>query len=120
VAERQITLCQRSPKGKGSRLGKTTGWIHRASLQKRGVSVLCEVSYEKVDEAGLHLRVAGKPTVLAVDTVIVCAGQEPLRELVAPLRAAGKTVHQIGGADEATELDARRAIAQGSQVAAEL
>ena len=120
VAERQITLCQRSPKGKGSRLGKTTGWIHRASLQKRGVTVLSEVSYEKVDEAGLHLRVAGKPTLLPVDTVIICAGQEPLRELVAPLQAAGKTVHQIGGADEATELDARRAIAQGSQVAANL
>ncbi len=117
---REIVLLQRSPAGRGSRLGKTTGWIHRASLKQRGIKVLADVSYERVDDAGLHVTVGGEPRVLDVDTVVVCAGQVSLAELVAPVRAAGTPVFVIGGADEAAELDAKRAIDQGARVAAEL
>ncbi|MSP54388.1 MAG: NADPH-dependent 2,4-dienoyl-CoA reductase [Myxococcales bacterium] len=118
--DREIVMCQRSSAKGGSRLGKTTGWIHRAALKKRGVEVLSEVTYERVDDAGLHVRVAGESRVLAVDTVVICAGQVSRTELVAPLRAAGVLVHVIGGAEEAAELDAKRAIARGAQVAAGL
>ena len=118
--EREIIMLQRSSAKGGSRLGTTTGWIHRASLKKRGVEVLSEVTYERVDDAGLHILVGGQARVLEVDTVVVCAGQVSRAELVAPLRAAGVVVHVIGGAEEAAELDAKRAIARGAQVAAGL
>jgi 2,4-dienoyl-CoA reductase (NADPH2) len=119
ASPRQVFLLQRKDQKVGAQLGKTTGWIHRAGLQKKKVKMLSSVEYLKVDDAGLHVRVAdGEPQVLPVDTVIVCAGQEPLRELQDALLAAGQTVHLVGGADVAAELDAKRAINQGSRVAA--
>ncbi|GDX79262.1 NADPH-dependent 2,4-dienoyl-CoA reductase [Deltaproteobacteria bacterium] len=120
AVHREITMLQRSSAKGGGRLGKTTGWIHRASLRKRGVTLLTEVTYDRVDDAGLHVTIGGQPRVLAVDTVVVCAGQVSRSELAAPLREAGLVVHVIGGAEEAAELDAKRAIAQGAQVAAGL
>lgn len=117
-AARQIYLMQRSKGKPGAGLGKTTGWIHRASLKKKNVTLMSEVQYLKVDDEGLHILNKGKPQLLEVDHVIVCAGQEPLRELQPPLEAAGLKVHLIGGADEARELDAKRAISQASWLAA--
>ncbi|MBZ5091126.1 NADPH-dependent 2,4-dienoyl-CoA reductase, partial [Salmonella enterica subsp. enterica serovar Typhimurium] len=104
----------------GEGLGKTTGWIHRATLLARGVKMIPAVSYQKIDDDGLHLLIGGEPQLLEVDHVVICAGQEPRRELADPLRAAGKTVHLIGGCDVAMELDARRAIAQGTRLALEI
>ncbi|MBX3423094.1 MAG: FAD-dependent oxidoreductase [Pirellulaceae bacterium] len=115
---REIYLCQRSRGKPGERLAKTTGWIHRSGLKRHGVKMLSDVQYQRIDDAGLHITVAGKPQLLSVDNVIVCAGQEPLRELVEPLRQRGLTVHLIGGAHEAHELDAKRAIEQASRLAA--
>ncbi|MBI4997640.1 MAG: NADPH-dependent 2,4-dienoyl-CoA reductase [Rhodocyclales bacterium] len=117
---REVWLLQRKTTKVGDGLAKTTGWIRRSTLARRGVRMLAGVSYERIDDAGLHLTVDGEPQLLAVDTVILCAGQDPLRELEAPLRAAGIEVHLIGGADVAAELDAKRAIAQGTEVAAGL
>ncbi|KFN49683.1 NADPH-dependent 2,4-dienoyl-CoA reductase [Arenimonas composti] len=117
---RTLWLLQRSPGKPGARLGKTTGWIHRAALKAKGVTALGGVEYLGVDDAGLRIRVDGAEQRLAVDHVVVCAGQEPLRELVEPLRAAGFQPHLIGGADVAAELDAKRAIDQGSRLAAAL
>jgi 2,4-dienoyl-CoA reductase (NADPH2) len=117
---RQITLCQRSQGKLGARLGKTTGWIHRASLKKYDVRMVSEASYTRIDDDGLHLEVKGKPLTLDVDHVVVCAGQVPFRDLAAPLESAGCEVHLIGGADVAAELDAKRAIDQGTRVAATL
>jgi len=119
-AFREITLCQRREGKLGGGLGKTTGWIHRTSLKKRNVRMLGGVRYVRVDDDGLHIEVNGKPELLTVDHVVVCAGQVPARELVEPLRAAGLRVHLIGGADEAAELDAKRAIDQGTRLAARL
>ena len=101
----------------GEGLGKTTGWIHRASLTMRGVKMLNSVSYRLIDDEGLHITRAEQDSCLPVDTVVICAGQEPRRELQQPLLAMGKTVHLIGGADVAAELDARRAIDQGTRLA---
>ncbi len=116
-SSRQIFLLRRS-KGKwGRTLGKTTGWIHRASLKKSGVERIAGVEYQRVDAAGLHIRVEGKDRLLDVDNVVICAGQEPCRELLKPLRAAGREVYLIGGADEARELDAQRAIEQAAKLA---
>ncbi len=118
---RQVYLLQRKKSKVGNGLGKTTGWIHRTGLKNKQVQMISAVDYLKVDDQGLHIRVAeGEPQVLPVDTVIVCAGQDPLRELQAELEAAGASVHLIGGADVAAELDAKRAINQGSRLAAEL
>ncbi|MEO8444632.1 MAG: NADPH-dependent 2,4-dienoyl-CoA reductase, partial [Gammaproteobacteria bacterium] len=117
---RQVWLLQRKPGKLGAGLGKTTGWIHRASLKMKRVQMLAGVTYERIDDAGLHIRIDGQPEVLAVDNVVLCTGQEPLRELLAPLTAAGIKAHVIGGADVATELDAKRAIRQGSELAAGL
>ena len=112
-AARQVWILQRS-KGKiGSKLGKTTGWAHRLALKNRGVKMLNDVQYQKIDDQGLHLIVKGEAQLLDVDHVIICAGQEPLRELFAPLMAAGIQVQLIGGAKEASELDAKRAIEDG-------
>ncbi|MFV3335207.1 FAD-dependent oxidoreductase [Pseudomonas sp. NY15437] len=118
---RQVFLLQRKKSKVGDKLGKTTGWIHRAGLKSKQVQMLNSVEYLKVDDAGLHVKISDwEPQLLAVDTVIVCAGQEPLRELHDGLVAAGQNVHLIGGADVAAELDAKRAINQGSRLAAEL
>ncbi|TBU90605.1 NADPH-dependent 2,4-dienoyl-CoA reductase [Phytopseudomonas dryadis] len=118
---RQVFLLQRKTSKVGAGLGKTTGWIHRAGLKNRQVRMLNAVEYLGIDDAGLHIRVAeGEPQLLPVDTVIVCAGQDPLRELQEELLAAGQSVHLIGGADVAAELDAKRAIDQGSRLAAQL
>jgi len=113
VPPRQVWLLQRSKGKVGERLGKTTGWAHRMTLKSRNVQMWNEVEYLKIDDAGLHINVKGKPQVLDVDNVILCAGQEPMRELYAPLVAAGLKVHLIGGAKEAGELDAQRAIEEG-------
>ena len=118
---RQVYLLQRKKSKVGNGLGKTTGWIHRTGLKNKHVQMISAVEYLAVDDKGLHIRVAdGEPQVLPVDTVIVCAGQDPLRELQAELEAAGRQVHLIGGADVAAELDAKRAINQGSRLAAEV
>lgn len=120
-AARQVFLLQRKKSKVGDGLGKTTGWIHRAGLKNKNVQMLNSVEYLKVDDQGLHIRIGeGEPQVLAVDTVILCAGQDPLRELQDGLVAAGQRVHLIGGADVASELDAKRAIDQGSRLAAQL
>jgi 2,4-dienoyl-CoA reductase (NADPH2) len=113
---RKVYLCQRSATKVGAGLGKTTGWIHRASLKHSDVEMLPACVYERIDDAGLTLTVDGVRRTLEVDNVIVCAGQVSLRELEAPLRAAGVEVHVIGGADVAAELDAKRAIDQGTRL----
>ena len=117
-AARQVWLLQRTPGKPGARLGKTTGWIHRGTLKAKGVKMLGGVEYLGVDDAGLHIRVDGSEQVLDVDHVVICAGQEPRRELFDALAAQGRKAHLIGGADVAAELDAKRAIAQGSRLAA--
>lgn len=114
---RTIYLCQRKPDGLGKTLGKTTGWIHRLGLIKRGIKMLAGCAYQRIDDDGLHLMVGNEPRLLEVDNVIVCAGQEPLRELSTGLN---KPFHLIGGADVATELDAKRAIDQATRLAATL
>jgi 2,4-dienoyl-CoA reductase (NADPH2) len=117
---REVWLLQRKATKLGEGLGKTTGWVHRLDLKKRGVRMVAGASYERIDDAGLHVTIAGKPSVIAADTVILCAGQEPLRALAAPLAALDVPTHLIGGADVAAELDAKRAIRQGSELAARL
>ena len=109
---------QRSAGKPGARLGKTTGWIHRATLKAKGVKLLGGVEYLGVDDDGFHVRVDGQDQLLDVDHVVICAGQEPRRELYDGLRAGGREAHVIGGADVAAELDAKRAIDQGSRLAA--
>lgn len=119
---REVFLLQRKTSKVGDGLGKTTGWIHRTGLKNKQVQMLNSVEYLKIDDAGLHIRIGaeGEPQVLAVDNIVICAGQDPLRELQDGLVAAGQNVHLIGGADVAAELDAKRAINQGSRLAAEL
>lgn len=117
---RKVWLLQRSPGKPGARLGKTTGWIHRATLKAKGVKMLGGVEYLGVDDDGLRIRIDGQEQTLPVSHVVVCAGQEPRRDLHAALLAAGVDAHLIGGADVAAELDAKRAINQGSRLAAGL
>ena len=117
---RQVHLLQRKSSKVGEGLGKTTGWIHRTGLKNRGVHMLAGVTYRKIDDAGLHITVDGQDRLLEVDNVIVCAGQDPNRELQAVLQAQGVAVHLIGGADKAAELDAKRAIKQGTELALRL
>ena len=117
---RQIVMLQRKASKPGQGLGKTTGWIHRTTLLSRGVKMIPGVSYQKIDDEGLHVVINGEPQILAVDHVVICAGQEPNRTLAQPLIDSGKTVHLIGGCDVAMELDARRAIAQGTRLALEI
>ncbi len=119
---RQVFLLQRKTSKVGDGLGKTTGWIHRTGLKNKQVQMLNSVEYLKIDDAGLHIRIGaeGEEKLLPVDNVVICAGQDPLRELYDGLQAAGQSVHLIGGADVAAELDAKRAINQGSRLAAEL
>lgn len=120
ASPRDIIMLQRKSSKPGKNLGKTSGWVHRASLKQRGVKTLTGCEYLKIDDAGLHIRRDGEEQVLEVDTVVVCAGQESVRELIAPLSQAGACFHVIGGADEAAELDAKRAIDQGTRLAASL
>jgi len=119
-APRRVHLLQRKASKVGDGLGKTTGWIHRTSLKARRVAMTSSVTYERIDDAGLHVTVDGQPAVLPVDHVVICAGQEPQRELLGALQAAGREVHLIGGADVAAELDAKRAILQGTRLALSL
>ena len=117
---RQIWLLQRKTSKVGDGLAKTTGWIRRTLLKRRNVKMLAGVSYEKIDDAGLHIRLGDESKVLDVDTIVMCAGQEPRRELLEDLQKAGVAVSLIGGADVAAELDAKRAIDQGTRAAAAL
>ncbi|MCB8905103.1 MULTISPECIES: NADPH-dependent 2,4-dienoyl-CoA reductase [unclassified Streptomyces] len=117
---RQVHLLQRKESKVGAGLGKTTGWIHRTELKHRGVAMVAGVSYDRIDDEGLHVTIGGEQQLLPVDTVVLCAGQEPRRELYAELVAAGRVAHLIGGADVAAELDAKRAIDQGTRLAATL
>ncbi|MFC1232949.1 MULTISPECIES: NADPH-dependent 2,4-dienoyl-CoA reductase [Streptomyces] len=117
---RTVHLLQRKTTKVGAGLGKTTGWIHRTELKHRGVTMVPGVRYDRIDDAGLHLTVDGESTVLEVDTIVLCTGQEPRRDLYEELVAAGRSVHLIGGADVAAELDAKRAVKQGTEVAAAL
>ena len=119
-AARRVHMLQRKTSKVGDGLGKTTGWIHRTSLKVRRVGMTAGVKYERIDDHGLHVTVDGQPQTLPVDHVVICAGQEPQRELHAPLQAAGWQVHVIGGADVAAELDAKRAILQGTRLAAQI
>ncbi len=118
ASPRKLYLLQRNSSKPGQKLGKTTGWIHRSSLQHKRVEMVPGVSYDGVDDQGLHITVHGQPRLLVVDTVVICAGQESRRELETELQTAGVRVHLIGGADVAAELDAKRAIDQGSRLAA--
>ncbi len=118
AAERKIFLLQRKTSKVGGGLGKTTGWIHRASLKKKGVEMIAGVNYIKVDDNGLWVEIGGEERCLNVDNVVICAGQEPLRALVSGLEQSGIKPHLIGGADVAAELDAKRAIRQGAELAA--
>jgi 2,4-dienoyl-CoA reductase (NADPH2) len=117
---REIFMFKRS-KGKfGEKLGKTTGWIHRSTLKKKNVQFINRVEYTKIDDVGLHYTQNEEAKILEVDTIVVCAGQNSLKELVAPLEKANIKVYVIGGADFASELDAKRAIDQGARLAAEI
>jgi len=121
VPARKVFLLQRKDSKVGDGLGKTTGWIHRTGLKNKQVQMLNSVEYVQIDDAGLHIRIAGgEVKVLPVDNIVICAGQDPLRELYDGLLEAGQNVHLIGGADVAAELDAKRAINQGSRLAAQL
>lgn len=117
---RQIFLLQRKTTKPGAGLGKTTGWIHRTSLKKYGVKTLSGVVYDRIDDRGLHIRIGDAEQCLEVDNVIICAGQIPNRQLAEALAESGIQSHLIGGADVAAELDAKRAIDQGTRLAAEL
>ncbi|MGY6554409.1 MAG: oxidoreductase [Wenzhouxiangella sp.] len=117
---REVHLLQRKASKPGAGLGKTTGWIHRTSLKNFGVNMLSGVSYERIDDQGLHIRIGEDARCLEVDNVVICAGQVPNRALADTLKEAGVSVHLIGGADVAAELDAKRAIDQGTRVAAAL
>ena len=117
---REIYLLKRSTGKHGKNLGKTTGWIHRSSLNMKKVNMISDVTYQKIDDAGLHIKVGEESKVLPVDHVVICAGQEPLRVLETPLKEAGLSVHLLGGAHEAAELDAKRAIDQAARLVANL
>ncbi len=117
-AQREIFLCQRKAGKLGAGLGKTTGWIHRSALKKRDVQMLARCQYERIDDKGLHITIDGKERLLAVDNIVVCAGQVSKRDLEQPLLDLGVEVHVIGGALQAGELDARRAFDQGTRLAA--
>ncbi len=117
---REVWLCQRKDEPLGKRLGKTSGWVHKASLKSRKVHFMQGVEYLKIDDRGLHIMGPHGPEILNVDHVIVCAGQDPLRELQAPIEALGVPVHLVGGSSVAAELDAKRAINQATRLAVSL
>jgi 2,4-dienoyl-CoA reductase (NADPH2) len=110
--EIKVTMLKRSTTTFGSTLGRTTGWVHRAELARNGVKMIKGVEYRKIDDAGVHIIVEGKESVVPADTVVLCAGQEPRREL--------RATHLIGGAKGAGELDAKRAMLEGAELAARL
>lgn len=118
VTKREVYLLQRKSSKVGAGLGKTSGWVHRASLKQHNVKMINSVEYLKIDDQGLHVSIKGEPRIIEADNIIICAGQEPLRELHDSLLALAKPVHIIGGADVAAELDAKRAIRQGAELAA--
>ena len=118
--KREIYLLQRKASSVGGGLGKTTGWIHRTGLKNRDVKMVAGASYQKIDDQGLHIIVNDKPMVLEVDNVIICAGQESYTAMFDALQQSGRSVHLIGGAKEAGELDAKRAIRQGTELAAKI
>ncbi|XGA81048.1 NADPH-dependent 2,4-dienoyl-CoA reductase [Halomonas sp. CH40] len=120
ASAREVVMLQRKTSKPGKNLGKTTGWVHRASLKQHGVTMLAGCEYLQIDDQGLHIRHQDTVQLLAVDSIVVCAGQESVRNLLEPLEKAGIRVQIIGGAEEAAELDAKRAIEQGTQVAAAL
>ncbi|MGB5209200.1 MAG: NADPH-dependent 2,4-dienoyl-CoA reductase [Gammaproteobacteria bacterium] len=120
ASPRKIFLLQRKKTKPGAGLGKTTGWIHRASIRARGVESLVGVDYQKIDDHGVHIQIDGKPRLLEVDSVVICAGQEPLRAMAGELERSGISHSVIGGAFEAREIDAKAAINQASRLAAEL
>jgi 2,4-dienoyl-CoA reductase (NADPH2) len=117
---RQIHLLQRKTSSLGKGLGKTSGWVHRTTLKDSGVEMVPGVTYDRIDDDGLHITVDDQPRVLDVDTIVLCTGQESVRDLVEPLEQTGVSVHVIGGADVAVELDAKRAIKQATELAARL
>ncbi|MDP7639041.1 MAG: FAD-dependent oxidoreductase, partial [Candidatus Hydrogenedentes bacterium] len=120
AADRTVYLMQRKTTSMGRSLGLTTGWTHRITLKRRGVNMIRGIEYQKIDDEGLHAVIDGKSRVFDVDTVIVCAGQEPLRTVYDELKDAGMNVSLVGGAYEAVELDAKKAIEQASRMAAEV
>jgi 2,4-dienoyl-CoA reductase (NADPH2) len=120
ASPREIYLLKRSKGKHGKNLGKTTGWIHRSSLTMKEVKMMADVSYEKIDDLGLHIKAGEVQDVLDVDHVIICVGQVSLKELEAGLLAANQTVHLIGGANIAAQLDAKMAIKEASELAAKL
>jgi len=120
TSEREVYLLQRKTSKVGAGLGKTSGWVHRATLNKKGVKMLAGVTYQKVTDEGLWIEQDGQSQLLEVDHIVICAGQVPQRELQQQLEQAGMQVHLIGGADVAAELDAKRAIRQGAELAAKI
>ncbi|NVJ48745.1 MAG: hypothetical protein HWE11_00070 [Gammaproteobacteria bacterium] len=110
-------MFQRKASKLGKGLGKTTGWIHRATLKHKNVQMIPGANYVKIDDQGLHVRLGEEEKIFAVDNIILCTGQEPLRAMQSELEAKGIPVHLIGGADVAAELDAKRAIRQGTELA---
>lgn len=120
LAKREVFLLQRKESKVGGSLGKTSGWVHRSVLKQKAVQMMAGVSYVAVNDHGLVIEVKGKRKTLEVDNIIVCAGQLPMAELMEPLAAKGIKVHKIGGADVAAELDAKRAIRQGAELAAQM
>ncbi len=119
-AKRSVVMLQRSGGKLGAGLGKTTGWIHRTELARRGVRMVPGAEYRRIDDAGLHLGLEGEPVTIEVDTIVLCTGQDPARDLHVELAELGIDAHLIGGADIAAELDAKRAIDQGTRLAARL
>ena len=118
--DRQVYLLQRKGSKIGKNLGKTTGWIHRSTLKSRGVIMLNGVTYEQIDDRGLTIRLSGERQTLPVDSVVICAGQDSLDTLYRELKTSRISLHLIGGAAKAAELDAQSAIDQGCRLAANL
>jgi 2,4-dienoyl-CoA reductase (NADPH2) len=116
-SQRKVVMLQRGTKKPGARLGKSTGWIHRTKLAKRGVTAVSGCTYDKIDDQGFHYSVNGERHVLVVDTIVLCAGQESEQELAGELTSIGSPIDLIGGARVATELDAMRAIDEGTRLA---
>jgi 2,4-dienoyl-CoA reductase (NADPH2) len=120
VTSRRLSIYCSAARQAGATLGKTTGWIHRSALKARGVVMRNGISYQRIDDAGLHISTEAGPELLAVEHVVICAGQESVNGLAAELAASGKPVHVIGGALLAAELDAERAIREGVTLAAKI
>jgi 2,4-dienoyl-CoA reductase (NADPH2) len=120
ASPRQVTMFQRKATKMGKGLGKTTGWIHRAALKNKSVEMVTGANYQKIDDQGLHVLIGDTEQLYPVDNIVLCTGQEPLRVMADELAAKGLPVHLIGGADVASELDAKRAIRQGTELALQI